>query len=122
MDHQQQKTLALAWEKLAPALGSDLRTIQREVKQGVAQLAMWGDHEFFTVLRPEVCAQGKELVIVAAAGKNSLKYLAEIKRLAIEQGFYSIRLHTLKPAAMLRMSDSVNLGFAPAETILRAVL
>ena len=117
-----QQSQALAWQLLAPALGSDLRIIQSEVKQGAAQLIGWGDNEFFTVLRDEKSANGKELVIVAAAGKNSLKYIAEIKRLAKAQGFCSVRLHTLKPEPMLRMSRSANLGFAPAETILRAVL
>ncbi|KZK70285.1 hypothetical protein [Shewanella baltica] len=111
---------ALAWEKLAPALGDDLRTIISEVHQGKAQLIAWGDNEFFTVLRGEVAANGKELVIVAAAGKNSLPHLETIHTQAKAQGFASVRLHTQRPEAMLRMGK--RFGYQKAETILRAVL
>ena len=111
---------ALAWEKLAPALGDDLRTIISEVHQGKAQLIAWGDNEFFTVLRGEVAANGKELVIVAAAGKNSVHYLDTIHSQAKAQGFASVRFHTKRPEAMLRMGKV--LGYQKAETILRAVL
>ncbi|MEL4295865.1 hypothetical protein [Shewanella xiamenensis] len=116
----QKEIAALAWEKLAPALGDDLRTIQSEVQQGAAQLIAWGDNEFFTVLRGEVAANGKELVIVAAAGKNSLPYLDTIHKQAKAQGFASVRLHTKRPEAMLRMGK--RFGYEKAETILRAVL
>lgn len=116
----QKEIAALAWEKLAPALGDDLRTIQSEVHRGVAQLIAWGNSEFFTVLRGEVEANGKELVIVAAAGKNSLPHLEEIHKQAKAQGFASVRLHTKRPEAMLRMGK--RFGYQQAETILRAVL
>lgn len=111
---------ALAWEKLAPALGDDLRIIQSEVHQGVAQLIAWGNNEFFTVVRGETAANGKELVIVAAAGKNSLPHLETIHTQAKAQGFASVRLHTQRPEAMLRMGK--RFGYQKAETILRAVL
>lgn len=117
-----QEKITRAWALLAPALGHDLRTIISEVAQGVAQLIEWGDGEFYTVIRTEMAATGKELVIVAAAGKNSLTYLVKIHEQAKAQGFSTVRLHTLKPAPMLRMSDRANLGYKPAETILRAVL
>lgn len=120
MANQQAQIIALAWQKLAGALGDDLRIIQREVTQGISQLYSWGNGEFFTVLREEHDENGRELVIVAAAGKNSIKYLSEIHRRAKINGINTIRLHTLKPKAMLRMGHS--LGYAPAETILRAVL
>lgn len=120
MANQQAQIIATAWQKLAVALGDDLRTIQREVEQGISQLYSWGDGEFFTVIREEQDLNGRELVVVAAAGKNSIKYLAEIHRRAKSHGIKSVRLHTLKPKAMLRMGRS--LGYAPAETILRAVL
>jgi len=101
-------------------LGDDLRIIQSEVSQGAAQLIAWGDNEFFTVLRGEMSAHGKELVIVAAAGKNSVFHLHAIHQQAKAQGFVSVRLHTMRPESMLRMGKS--LGFEKAETILRAVL
>lgn len=111
---------ATAWQKLAPALGDDLRIIQSEVHQGAAQLIAWGGGEFFTVLREETAANGKELVIVAAAGKNSLQHLQTIHQQAKAQGFASVRLHTMRPESMLRMGKG--LGYEKAETILRAVL
>jgi hypothetical protein len=114
-----EKITATAWQQLAPALGNDLRIIQSEVDQGRAQLIAWGDGEFFTVLRAEQSANGQELVIVAAAGKRSIHYLAQIHQLAKNQGFKSVRLHTMRPESMLRMGKS--LGYAKAETILRAV-
>lgn len=110
-----------AWRLLAPTLGDDLRIIQREVLQGVAQLIQWAE-EFYTVVRSEDSATGAELVIVAAAGKNSLLHLQQINALAKAQGFVSIRLHTVKPDAMLRLSDKGKLGYQRAETILRTVL
>ncbi|WP_245335417.1 hypothetical protein [Shewanella sp. WXL01] len=97
-----------------------MRIIQREVQQGAAQLISWGDNEFFTVLRGEQAASGKELVIVAAAGKNSLPHLHTIHKQAKLQGFVSTRIHTKRPDSMLRMGKS--LGYEKAETILRAVL
>ncbi|WP_351001089.1 hypothetical protein [Shewanella sp. TB7-MNA-CIBAN-0143] len=97
-----------------------MRIIQSEVNQGAAQLIAWGDNEFFTVLREEIAASGKELVIVAAAGKNSIKHLDLIHKQAAAQGFASVRLHTMRPDSMLRMGKS--LGYQKAETILRAVL
>ncbi|RTR33525.1 hypothetical protein [Shewanella atlantica] len=115
-----EKVTSLAWQKLAPALLDDLRIIQSEVSQGTAQLIAWGDNEFFTVLRGEISAHGKELVIVAAAGKNSVAHLQAIHKQAKAQGFVSVRLHTMRPESMLRMGKS--LGFEKAETILRAVL
>ncbi|GCF88768.1 MULTISPECIES: hypothetical protein [unclassified Shewanella] len=117
---EKEKIAALAWEKLAPALNDDLRIIQSEVQQGVAQLIAWGDCEFFTVVRGETAANGKELVIVAAAGKNSVHYLETIHTQAKAQGFASVRFHTKRPEAMLRMGKV--LGYEKAETILRAVL
>ncbi|MGI2072635.1 hypothetical protein [Shewanella baltica] len=111
---------AQAWTRLAPALCDDLRIIQSEVNQGRAQLIAWGNAEFFTVLREEIAANGKELVIVAAAGKNSIQYLDVIHKQAAAQGFASVRLHTMRPDSMLRMGKS--LGYQKAETILRAVL
>ena len=114
------KITELAWVKLAPALGDDLRIIQSEVSAGRAQLIAWGENEFFTVTRAEQDANGKELVIVAAAGKNSLIYLDKIHKQAAAQGFASVRLHTMRPDSILRMSKS--LGYQRAETILRAVL
>ncbi len=116
----QEEITALAWQKLAPALGDDLRIIQSEVQQGAAQLIAWGEAEFFTVLRGETAANGKELVIVAAAGKNSMPHLRTIHQHAKAQGFVSVRLHTMRPESMLRMGKS--LGYEKAETILRAVL
>ncbi|WP_227992813.1 hypothetical protein [Shewanella sp. YLB-07] len=98
-----------------------MRTIQREVSQGVAQLIEWAG-EFYTVVRSENAANGAELVIVAAAGKNSLPHLQHINQLAKSQGFASIRLHTLKPEPMLRMSSKAGLGYQRAETVLRTVL
>lgn len=115
-----EEVITLAWQKLAPALGDDLRTIQSEVHRGVAQLIAWGNNEFFTVTRGEQAANGKELVIVAAAGKNSLPHLHTINQQAKAQGFASVRLHTMRPESMLRMGKS--LGFEKAETILRAIL
>ncbi|WP_025822966.1 hypothetical protein [Shewanella marina] len=106
----------IAWQKLAPALGADLRIIQSEVAQGVAQLFVWGG-EYYTVLR----AEDTELVIVAGAGKNAAQYTAEIHLLAKRQGFKTVRLHTKKPDAMLRLGAK-KLGYQAQETILRAVL
>lgn len=121
MDVCKQKTqIDKAWCLLAPALGDDLRIIQSEVCRGVSQLLSWGNGEFYTVLRGETAANGRELVIVAAAGKDSVKYLAEIHRRAKLQGFKTTRFHTKRPAPMLRMGKG--LGYEPAETILRAVL
>ncbi|MCL1038030.1 hypothetical protein L2750_12810 [Shewanella submarina] len=111
-----------AWELLAAALGDDLKLIQEEVLRGESQLMEWGGGEFYTVTRAEVMSHGNELVIVAAAGKNSLVHLAEIHRHAKAQGFASTRIHTKKPDAMLRMSESKGLGYAQAETVLRAAL
>ncbi|WP_259395279.1 hypothetical protein [Shewanella sp. SR43-8] len=119
VDHLKEK-IAAAWQKLAPALGDDLAIIQHEVNQGNAQLIMWGDGEFYTVTRGEKAANGNELVIVAAAGRNSAPYLDKIHEQAKAQGFYSVRLHTTRPNAMLRMGK--RFGYKPAETILRAVL
>ncbi|QLE85567.1 hypothetical protein FLM48_11050 [Shewanella sp. Scap07] len=117
---KQETQISRAWELLAPALGDDLRIIQSEVCRGECQLLSWGGGEFFTVLREEQFTEYRELVLVAAAGKNSMPYLHEIHRRAKLAGFKSIRLHTSRPASMLRMGKS--LGYAPAETILRAVL
>ncbi|MCL1072994.1 hypothetical protein [Shewanella dokdonensis] len=117
-NHQTQ--IDRAWQLLAPALGSDLRIIQREVKQGLAQLISWGDGEFYTVLRGETAATGNELVIVGGAGKNAAKWTALIHQQARAQGFKTVRLHTLKPDAMLRLGKG--LGYHKAETILRAEL
>ena len=120
MGNQQAQKIAVAWDMLADALGDDLRTIISEVEQGISELYSWGGGEFYTVLRAENTSNGRELVIVGAAGKNSMSYLTEIHKRAKKGGFKSIRLHTLKPKPMLRMGKS--LGYAPAETILRAVL
>lgn len=115
-----QEKITRAWQLLAPTLEDDLRTIQSEVAQGVAHLIEWGDGEFFTVVRPESYATGNELVIVAAAGKNAPKHTAIIHELAKKQGFKSIRFHTLRPDAFLRMGK--HLGYQRAHTILRADL
>ncbi|WP_394131654.1 hypothetical protein [Shewanella maritima] len=120
MANQQSQEITQAWNKLAFALGDDLRTIQSEVQQGISQLYSFNHGEFFAVLREEIASNGKELVIVAAAGKNSMPCINEIHRKAKANGFYSIRLHTLRPKPMLKMG--AHLGFKPAETILRAVL
>ncbi|WP_447018029.1 hypothetical protein [Shewanella algae] len=115
-----EEKISRAWEMLAPALGSDLRIIQSEVKAGKAQLIEWGNGELYTVTRAEVAADGPELVIVAAAGRHCVKYTEEIHELARKQGFKTVRLHTKRPDAMLRMGRG--LGYQRAETILRAVL
>lgn len=116
----QEKVDCHIWQLLASALGDDLAEIQREVAQGRAILTQW-NNEFFAVLRDEHSAKGKELVIVAAAGKHSQKHTLEIMRLAQSQGYYSVRLHTLKPEPMLRMSNAAGLGLVRAETVLRRV-
>jgi hypothetical protein len=117
---QAQKVTRLIWRLLASALGDDLLAVQQEVASGRAVLTRW-NNEFFVVLRDEKTDLGKELVIVAAAGKNSLKHLVDISQQAKAQNYQSIRLHTLKPEPMLRMSKSAGLGFERAETILRRV-
>ncbi|QBF84730.1 hypothetical protein EXU30_00075 [Shewanella maritima] len=109
-----------AWTTLAPALGIDLHEISQEVTQGVSHL-FCSDNEFYFVLRKECRATGPELVIVAAAGKNATKHVSEIHLKAKADGFKSVRLHTLKPDAMLRLGAK-SLGYAKAETILRAEL
>lgn len=106
-----------AWTTLAPACGRDLRIIEREVRTGVAHLLCFDD-EYFAVIRPE-CDIG-ELVIVAGAGKNCVKHTATIHQKAKLDGFITVRLHTLKPDAMLRMGRA--LGYQRAETIIRAEL
>ena len=116
----QEKISCPIWQQLEAALGDDLAEIQQEVAIGRSLLTSWGN-EFFAVLRDEQSAKGKELVIVAAAGKHSQKHTAEIMRLAKSQGYYSVRLHTLKPEPMLRMSKAAGLGLARAETVLRRV-
>lgn len=116
----QEKVNRLIWRLLETALGSDTPIIKREVEQGRSILTQW-NNEFFVVLRDEQTTLGKELVIVAAAGKNSRSHLPEILRQAELQGYKSVRLHTLKPEPMLRISKAAGLGFARAETILRKV-
>ncbi len=106
-----------AWATLMPALGDDLRTIISEVHQGVAQLFCI-DNELYAVLRVE--PDIKELVIVAAAGKNCVKHTREIHNRAKQAGLKTVRLHTNRPDAMLRMGR--DLGYQRAETILRAEL
>ena len=115
-----EKVTRLIWRLLASALGDDLLEIQQEVTEGRSILTVWGN-EFFVVLRDEQTTSGKELVIVAAAGRNSKKHLPEILRQAQSQGYKSVRLHTLKPEPMLRISKAAGLGFERAETILRRV-
>ncbi|ABV36808.1 hypothetical protein Ssed_2199 [Shewanella sediminis HAW-EB3] len=115
-----EKINRLIWRLLETALGDDLPEIQQEVTDGRSILTSWGN-EFFAVLRDEQAAKGKELVIVAAAGKNSQKHTFEIMRQAKLQGYYSVRLHTLKPEPMLRMSKAAGLGLVRAETVLRRV-
>lgn len=106
-----------AWTTLAPACGRDLRIIESEVRTGMAHLFCFDD-EYFAVIRPE-CDIG-ELVIVAGAGKNCVKHTETIHRNAKLDGFKTVRLHTLKPDAMLRMGRA--LGYQRAETIIRAEL
>ncbi|MDR8523843.1 hypothetical protein [Shewanella fidelis] len=96
-----------------------MRQIISEVEQGAARL-FCADRECYFVLRGETDFSGRELVIVAMAGKNAVKHTKEIHQRAKRAGYQTIRLHTLKPAAMLRMGRG--LGYQPAETILRAVL
>ncbi|BAJ02156.1 hypothetical protein [Shewanella violacea] len=114
-----QKVTKLIWRLLADALGDDLNIIKSEVDKGRSLLTTWGN-EFFVVLREEKTDQGRELVIVAAAGKNSKPHLHSIYEQAKLNGFASIRVHTLRPEAMLRMSRAW--GFKRCETIIKAVL
>jgi hypothetical protein len=117
----QEKVDCHIWQLLEAALGDDLAEIQQEVAEGRSLLTHW-NNEYFAVLRDEHVAKGKELVIVAGAGKNSQKHTFDLMQQAKSQGYYSVRLHTLKPEPMLRMSKSAGLGFERAETILRRVL
>ena len=119
---ERQALATAAWQALAPALGADIELIRHEVDNGQAQLIAWGDGELFTVTRGEHSAEGKELVIVAAAGRNMTPYIQQIHESAKAQGYYSVRVHTKRPKAMLKISQRAALGYQPQETILRAVL
>lgn len=117
---KQEALTETAWAALSEALGVDLPLIRAEVDSGRSVLISWGNGEFFTVLRDEVGALGKELVIVAAAGRNSMAYMDHIRDSAKAQGYASIRAHTMRPDAMLRMTR--HWGTQRAETVIRAVL
>ncbi|GGI85906.1 hypothetical protein [Shewanella gelidii] len=118
-DAQKSEAKEIAWATLAPPCGNDLQLIQQDVVAGVAHL-LCIDEEFYTVIRPEIAANGLELVIVAASGVNSVKHVSAIHAKAKADGFKSVRIHTKHPDAFLRMGR--DLGYERAETIIRAEL
>jgi hypothetical protein len=116
-----QKTIAEAnaWAALKPALGVDYSLIRADVEHDRALLYDF-NHEFFAVLRSDRGAEGKELVIVGAAGHNSRPHIDQIFAFAKERGFWRVRAHTMHPEAMLRMSK--HHGTVKGETVIYGVL
>lgn len=69
---------------------------QPEIEKGVSQLWSVNQGELLILTRIE----NAELVIVAAAGKNLIAACIYILATAINQGFKTIRFHTVKPAVV----------------------
>ncbi|PHR87956.1 MAG: hypothetical protein COA78_36795 [Blastopirellula sp.] len=95
-----------AWDVLTPALRGDAQSIKSDVDSGRAELMNWGG-EFFTVTRSEETSRGTEMVLIAAAGKNAVKWCTEIEQVAKRAGYSSIRYHT-QHAGLNRLVKSLN--------------
>lgn len=94
------------WDILVPALRDDAPAIKAEVNNGTAELMSWGD-EFFTVTRSEKTSRGVEMVLIAAAGKNAVKWCTQIEQVAKNAGYNSIRYHT-QHKGLNRLVKSLN--------------
>jgi hypothetical protein len=86
--------IRLSWSKeasknLRPALkGKSHSIIKKEVLNG--ESALFLSNRIWLVLRPE----GRELVLVAAAGEGLLKATESVYQFAKQHGYQSIRFHT----------------------------
>ena len=99
---------------LAPALGDALPIVEAEVKAGDCELWQYPD-DSFTVTRLEVTAAGRELVLVAGAGRCYKEKVAGWVRLAKEKG-WSVRVHSNR-SGVGRWRKG--LGFQQVETVYR---
>jgi len=81
---------------LARAAGPDLKEIGCQVEQGESECwRVLG--RGYIVSRLEVTEQGKELVIVAAQGRNGLPVLDAFERIGKANGAESVRIHSERP-------------------------
>ena len=101
------------WDILDAALRDDAVVIKAEVTNGTAELMSWGN-EFFTVTRSEETSRGLEMVLIAAAGKNAVKWCTQIEQVAKQAGYQSIRYHT-QHKGLNRLVKSLN--FQLLETV-----
>ena len=83
---------------LSPALVHAKATIKREIESGISSLYQSDNSSLFFVLRPE----GRELVVVAAAGAGLKESRQEVINFAIENNFKSIRYHTKYPERLMK--------------------
>ena len=89
---------------LRPALWGATATIRKEIAQGKSQLFQTSGNNLYVVLRPE----GKQLVVVAVAGRNLRMSRNEIIGSAITHGFTSIRFHTKAPQHLEKGLQGLN--------------
>lgn len=99
---------------LAPALGDALPMVEAEVKAGDCELWRYPD-DSFTVTRLEVTAVGRELVLVAGAGRCYKEKVAGWVRLAKAKG-WTVRVHSNRIGVGRWLKG---LGFQPVETVYR---
>jgi hypothetical protein len=90
---------------LKPALSFAKGTIKREIKQGISQLYQTDQGNLFVVVRPE----GRELVVVAVAGKNLYFSQQEIISFARKNGYLTLRFHTRHPEHLSKGLQGLNI-------------
>ena len=110
-----------ATEGLGETVRDDLKPLQQQVNQGIAQLWQVDTEkgQSWLITRVEQINDQKELVVCCYKGCDVKTVTDVIYQCAVAQGFDSIRYHTQRQGLNRLV---VHLGFTPYETIYRKVI